>query len=204
MDQCKNCGTILQGKYCHVCGQKKFELSDLSLKKYFLGVFKDFTHFDFKLFKDIPQPDIETLLPGANIRIGLFEQARIAVPTLTGICLTLLKLLKGAAAVAFGLGSIVRLFDKGSELAARHFMSGEIEWPGDAHPVLGLLVRAGIGIRVGRSHQKLARRNEQHLHADRVVVFRGEETGVRPFATRPLCGGCIERRGQHRREPEDR
>jgi Protein of unknown function (DUF3754) len=54
-----------------------------------------------KLFKDIPQEDIETLLPGANIRIGLFEQARIVVPTLSGLVLTLLKLLKGAAAVAF-------------------------------------------------------------------------------------------------------
>ena len=54
-----------------------------------------------KLFKDIPQEDIETLLPGANIRMGLFEQARIVVPTLSGVGLTVLKLLKGAAAVAF-------------------------------------------------------------------------------------------------------
>lgn len=54
MDQCKNCGSILKGKYCHKCGQKKFEITDLSLKNYFIGVIKDFTHFDFKLFKDIP------------------------------------------------------------------------------------------------------------------------------------------------------
>jgi Protein of unknown function (DUF3754) len=54
-----------------------------------------------KLFKDIPQEDIETLLPGANVQIGLFEQAQIVVPTLSGIGLTLFKLLKGAAAVAF-------------------------------------------------------------------------------------------------------
>ncbi|HMC10810.1 MAG TPA: DUF3754 domain-containing protein, partial [Pirellulaceae bacterium] len=54
-----------------------------------------------KLFKDIPREDLETLLPGANIRIGLCEQAQILVPTLSGIGLTLFKLLKGAAAVAF-------------------------------------------------------------------------------------------------------
>jgi hypothetical protein len=54
-----------------------------------------------KLFKDIPQEDIETLLPGANIRIGFLEQAQIVVPTLSGLGLTLFKLLKGAAAVAF-------------------------------------------------------------------------------------------------------
>jgi hypothetical protein len=54
-----------------------------------------------KLFKDIPQDDIEKLLPGASVRMGLFEQAQIVVPTLSGIGLTLFKLLKGAAAVAF-------------------------------------------------------------------------------------------------------
>ena len=47
-----------------------------------------------KLFKDIPEGDIETLLPGANVCIGLVDQARIALPTVTGLGLTLLKLLK--------------------------------------------------------------------------------------------------------------
>jgi hypothetical protein len=54
-----------------------------------------------KLFKDIPQQDVETLLPGACIRIGWLEQAKIVLPTLSGVGLTLFKLLKGAAAVAF-------------------------------------------------------------------------------------------------------
>ena len=54
-----------------------------------------------KLFKNIPQQDVETLLPGACIRIGWFEQAKIVLPTLSGVGLTLFKLLKGAAAVAF-------------------------------------------------------------------------------------------------------
>jgi hypothetical protein len=54
-----------------------------------------------KLFKDIPRQDVETLLPGACIRIGWIEQAKIVLPTLSGVGLTLFKLLKGAAAVAF-------------------------------------------------------------------------------------------------------
>ncbi len=54
-----------------------------------------------KLFKDIPQEDIETLLPGGRIRMGLYEQAQIFLPTISGVGLTLFKLLKGAAAVAF-------------------------------------------------------------------------------------------------------
>ena len=53
-----------------------------------------------KLFKDIPQAEIETLLPGGQVRIGWWEQAKIAVPTASGLALALLKLLKGAAGVA--------------------------------------------------------------------------------------------------------
>jgi hypothetical protein len=54
-----------------------------------------------KLFKNIPQQDVETLLPGANIQIGWLEQAKIVLPTLSGVGLTIFKLLQGAAAVAF-------------------------------------------------------------------------------------------------------
>src|SRR4051812_21713011 len=54
-----------------------------------------------KLFKDIPQEDVETLLPGASVTIGMVEQAQIIVPTLSGIGLTLFKLLKGAALITF-------------------------------------------------------------------------------------------------------
>src|SRR5262245_29010188 len=45
-----------------------------------------------KLFKNIPEQDVETLLPGARIKIGWLEQMQIAVPTLSGILLTLFKL----------------------------------------------------------------------------------------------------------------
>ena len=80
-----------------------------------------------KLFKDIPQEDIETLLPGANIRIGLFEQAQIVVPTLSGVGLTMFKLLQGAAAVAFasvyGLIAFLGLVSGAIGYAVRSFVS---------------------------------------------------------------------------------
>ena len=78
-----------------------------------------------KLFKDIPREDIETLLPGANIRMGLFEQAKIILPTLSGVGLTVLKLLKGAAAVAFvslyGLIAFLGLISGAIGYAVRSF-----------------------------------------------------------------------------------
>lgn len=49
---CLNCGTIVQGKYCHVCGQENVEP-----KESFLGMvlhfFYDITHFDGKFFSTI-------------------------------------------------------------------------------------------------------------------------------------------------------
>jgi hypothetical protein len=46
---CLNCGTIVQGKYCHKCGQENVEP-----KETFLGMvthfFNDITHFDGKFF----------------------------------------------------------------------------------------------------------------------------------------------------------
>jgi hypothetical protein len=80
-----------------------------------------------KLFKDIPQEDIETLLPGANIRMGFFEQAQILLPTISGVGLTVLKLLKGAAAVAFasvyGLIAFLGLVSGAIGYAVRSFFS---------------------------------------------------------------------------------
>lgn len=54
-----------------------------------------------KLFKDIPRDDLEALLPGAKVQIGIVDQAKIVLPTISGLAFTLLKILKGAAAVAF-------------------------------------------------------------------------------------------------------
>ena len=46
---CLNCGTIVQGKFCHICGQENVEP-----KETFWGMvthfFYDITHFDGKFF----------------------------------------------------------------------------------------------------------------------------------------------------------
>ena len=46
---CLNCGTTVQGRYCHVCGQENVEP-----KETFFGMvthfFNDITHFDGKFF----------------------------------------------------------------------------------------------------------------------------------------------------------
>lgn len=54
MTQCSNCHTTMHGKFCSSCGQKEFNIEDHTIKKFFSGAFKDFTHFDFKIFKDLP------------------------------------------------------------------------------------------------------------------------------------------------------
>lgn len=47
-----------------------------------------------KLFKNIPKLDIDMLLPGSRIRMTWFDQGKIFVPTLSGVILTLAKILK--------------------------------------------------------------------------------------------------------------
>ena len=54
-----------------------------------------------KLFKNIPKSDIEMLLPGTQVRMTLVDQGKIWLPTLSGIGITLFKIMQGAAAVAF-------------------------------------------------------------------------------------------------------
>lgn len=54
-----------------------------------------------KLFKNIPKSDIEMLLPGTQVRMSLVDQGKIWVPTLSGIAITLVKIMQGAAALAF-------------------------------------------------------------------------------------------------------
>lgn len=54
-----------------------------------------------KLFKNIPKSDIEMLLPGTSVRMTLLDQGKIIIPTLSGIVITFVKILQGAAALAF-------------------------------------------------------------------------------------------------------
>lgn len=50
---CANCETVLQGTYCHQCGQKKISHHDYSLKHFIAHAFHDITHFDSKIFRSL-------------------------------------------------------------------------------------------------------------------------------------------------------
>ncbi len=54
-----------------------------------------------KLFKDIPKLDLDMLLPGSQVKMSLFDRARVALPTLSGIGIVLYKMI-WATAMAFG------------------------------------------------------------------------------------------------------
>ena len=53
-----------------------------------------------KLFKNIPKVDLEMLLPGTRVKMTLFDQGKILIPTLSGLGLALFKLFTRAAATA--------------------------------------------------------------------------------------------------------
>lgn len=53
-----------------------------------------------KLFKDIPQMDLEMLLPGSKVRMSLVDRAKIIMPTLTGLATMIWKFMQGAVLVA--------------------------------------------------------------------------------------------------------
>ena len=46
---CLNCGTMIQGRYCHVCGQQNLEPKE-SVWHLVSHIFNDITHFDGKFF----------------------------------------------------------------------------------------------------------------------------------------------------------
>jgi hypothetical protein len=53
-----------------------------------------------KIFKNIPKVDLDMLLPGSRIRMSHLDHGKILLPTVTGVTLTLLKLIKGVALLA--------------------------------------------------------------------------------------------------------
>src|SRR5262245_4813232 len=50
-----------------------------------LGPGADPEHVYLKLFKDIPRPDVDMLLPGAKVRLKLFDRGKIGVGFLSGL-----------------------------------------------------------------------------------------------------------------------
>ena len=49
-----------------------------------------------KAFKEIPKADLDSLLPGTKVKMSLFEQGKVMLPTATGLGMTIFKLVSGA------------------------------------------------------------------------------------------------------------
>lgn len=48
-----------------------------------------------KTFKNIPETDLEMLLPGAKIKLSMIDRGKIILPTLSGMAITIYKLIRG-------------------------------------------------------------------------------------------------------------
>jgi hypothetical protein len=53
-----------------------------------------------KLFKNIPEGDVDMVLPGTRIRMTMLDQGKIIFPMLSGLVVTIWKIIKGALVVA--------------------------------------------------------------------------------------------------------
>ena len=52
--ECRNCGAQLEGKYCHLCGQKRVDKHEFALKHFFGHLLHEVTHLDSnKIFKTL-------------------------------------------------------------------------------------------------------------------------------------------------------
>ncbi len=102
----------------------------------------------------------------------------------------------GSLAVLFRVRLVAALLDELAELADRHLVRPQAERPGDPHPMpcpfapdafkgppvislFGLLKQRCDFLR-GRAHHKLARRDEDQLHADGVGLLRRHAEMLRP------------------------
>ncbi|QDV56904.1 TMEM143 family protein [Rosistilla oblonga] len=60
------------------------------------------------MFKNIPQADVDMLLPGSSIRFSWLDRTKIFAPTLGGIGVTVFKILRGAVVIAAtGLAAVM-------------------------------------------------------------------------------------------------
>lgn len=64
-----------------------------------------------KTFKDIPETEVEILLPGSRIRLTKFDRAKILFPTLSGMAITIYKVTRSAVllSLAFSWNTIFGL-----------------------------------------------------------------------------------------------
>ena len=56
----------------------------------------DHKYVYLKTFKNIPETDLEILLPGSTVRFSKFDRAKILFPTLSGMAITAFKIIRGA------------------------------------------------------------------------------------------------------------
>jgi hypothetical protein len=54
-----------------------------------------------KLFKNVPKIDVDMLLPGTRVKMTWLDHGKIMLPTLSGLALAALKILKGAVIFTF-------------------------------------------------------------------------------------------------------
>lgn len=54
-----------------------------------------------KMFKEIPKSDLEMLLPGTRVRMSLLDRAKIALPTVSGLVMTIYKIVRAGMFIAF-------------------------------------------------------------------------------------------------------
>lgn len=99
---CENCGTALQGAYCHLCGQSvhnPIRHAGHALEE----VFESFWHLDGRVFRTVR----DLVVPGrvaANYIAG--HRARYIAPLRLFVVLTLLTFFIGQFTVVFGPGAI--------------------------------------------------------------------------------------------------
>lgn len=69
----------------------------------------DSRHVYLKTFKNIPETDLEILLPGSRVRLTRFDHAKILFPTISGTLIIIYKLVRSALVlvVAFTIKAII-------------------------------------------------------------------------------------------------
>ncbi len=64
-----------------------------------------------KMFKDIPETDLEILLPGSQVKLSLFDQGKILVPNISSAAMTVYKVTRvGFVLTIFAAGLIWKWF----------------------------------------------------------------------------------------------
>jgi hypothetical protein len=74
-----------------------FRLSDLRRVRRYANSESVFV----KLFKDIPQHDLDMLLPATSVKMTIVDRAKILIPTVSGLGIAVWKILQGALLAAF-------------------------------------------------------------------------------------------------------